>query len=52
MMDWLAQHGPMIVMILFMTIFVGAGVWAFRPSNKQRFDRDANIPFEERPKGE
>ena len=40
----LALDGP-IVIVLMLILFVGILFWAFRPKNRKRFQKDADIPF-------
>ncbi|MBI3791876.1 MAG: cbb3-type cytochrome c oxidase subunit 3 [Gemmatimonadetes bacterium] len=34
-------------LVLFMLVFVGIAVWAFWPSNKAKFDADAQLPLDD-----
>ncbi len=36
--------GP-IVIVLMLVLFIGILFWAFRPKNRKRFQKDAEIPF-------
>jgi cytochrome c oxidase cbb3-type subunit 4 len=36
-----------IVTALFIVVFIGIVWWAFSKRNKQRFEEDGNIPFED-----
>ncbi len=39
-----AFEGP-IVIVLLLVLFIGILFWAFRPKNRKRFQKDAEIPF-------
>ncbi len=34
-------------LVWLIVLFAGIVYWAFRPKNKQRFERDAQIPFKD-----
>ncbi len=34
-------------LVLFMAAFVAIAIWVFRPSNKSRFDSDAQMPLDD-----
>jgi len=34
-----------IVIVLMLILFIGILFWAFRPKNRKRFQKDADIPF-------
>lgn len=38
-----------LITVLTLAVFLGICWWAFRPSSRRRFERDAMIPFEEPP---
>jgi cytochrome c oxidase cbb3-type subunit 4 len=38
-----------LITVLTLAVFLGICWWAFRPSSRRRFERDAMIPFEEHP---
>lgn len=38
-----------LITVLTLVVFLGICWWAFRPSSRRRFERDAMIPFEEPP---
>tara|TARA_R110000803_G_scaffold103866_1_gene171989 strand:- start:175 stop:336 length:162 start_codon:yes stop_codon:yes gene_type:complete len=40
----LALDGPIII-VLMLILFIGILFWAFRPKNRKRFQKDADIPF-------
>ena len=52
MIDWLAQHGQLAVLLMFFGIFMGFAVWAYRPANKAKLEKYGHIPLEERLNGE
>lgn len=52
MMDWLAQHGGLIVTIVFFVMFLGFGIWAYRPANKNMMKSYGDIPFRESRNGQ
>jgi len=39
-----------LITVLTLAVFLGICWWAFRPSSRRRFERDAMIPFEEPPR--
>lgn len=47
MMDWLATQGNILVLVIFFLMFLGFAVWAYRPKNKDRMQRDSEIPLKE-----
>lgn len=47
MMDWLTQHAGTVGLVLFFTLFVCFGIWAYRPSNKKKLEKYGRIPLEE-----
>lgn len=47
MMDWIAEHGSIVVLILFFTMFLGFAAWAYRPGNKKRMENYGQIPLKE-----
>lgn len=40
----LAFDGPIVVVVM-LALFIGILYWAFRPKNRKRFQKDAEIPF-------
>lgn len=44
-MDTLVEWANNLWGLWLMAIFLGIAAWAFWPSNKARFEDDANIPF-------
>ncbi len=52
MIGWLAAHGQVLVLFLFLGMFVGFGMWALWPSNGKKFQRYADIPLRESHDGE
>ena len=34
-----------ILILIMLVLFVGVLYWAFRPKNRKRFQKDAEIPF-------
>lgn len=52
MIDWLAAHGAIVVMIVFMVIFCGFSFWAYRPSNKNKLKNYGQIPLMENEDGQ
>ena len=47
MMDWLAIHGPTLVLVVFFLMFLTFTFWAYRPSNKNKLEDYGHIPFKE-----
>ena len=47
MMEFLATHGPGAATLFFFAFFVGVGIWAYAPRNKQQMNEHGNIPFKE-----
>lgn len=52
MSEFLFEHGRLIVMLLFIAIFLGFGLWAFLPRNKKKFEDFGSIPLKENHYGE
>ena len=52
MMDILAAHGGTVVLVVFFSLFVGIGLWAYRPANKQKLEDYARIPLKESDDGD
>lgn len=52
MMDWLAIHGSIAVLIVFFVIFMAFGFWAYRPSRRKKFESYGCIPLKENRDGE
>lgn len=46
-MEELAAFLRQFWVVWLMAIFIGIIFWAYRPKNKKRFERDANIIFDE-----
>lgn len=46
-LPYLAQHGPLLSLLLFFTLFLVFAAWAYLPSNKARFQSYGRIPLEE-----
>jgi len=38
-----------VYLLLLVALFVGIVIWAFGRKRKARFERDARIPFEDKP---
>ena len=51
-MDWLAQNGSLLVLVMFFALFLGFAFWAYRPSNKSKFQTYGQIPLKENGDGE
>ena len=47
MMDWLAQYGSELVLVMFFAMFLAFAAWAYAPSNKKRMNDNAAIPLRE-----
>lgn len=47
MMEFLSQNAGLIGLLFFFGVFIGIGVWAFLPKNKQRIESYKNIPLAE-----
>ncbi len=43
----MSTSGYAIYTVILLLVFVSIGVWVFSKKRKARFDKDANIPFEE-----
>ena len=52
MIDWLAVHGGLVVLVLFFTLFLMFAFWAYVPANKNKMDEYGQIPFKEKSDGE
>lgn len=52
MMDWLTDHSGLVGLLLFVGLFLGFAVWAYRPSNKEKMEQYGKIPLEESRHGE
>lgn len=48
MIDWLASHGGIVVLLTFFGLFVGFSVWAYLPANKEKMNTYGQIPLEEK----
>lgn len=46
-MDFFVNHIKEIMLIFFLSVFVGIAFWAFKPSNKKRMKSYGDIPFKE-----
>ncbi len=51
MMSFITAHAPMIGLMVCFTIFLGAAVWAYFPSNKMRLKSYGEIPLKEEDHG-
>ena len=49
MMDWVAEHGSLLVLITFFALFLGFAVWAYAPANKRKMETYGQIPLQEEP---
>lgn len=47
MMDWLAAHGSMCVLLVFFSLFLAFSFWAYAPRNKEKMNSFAQIPLRE-----
>lgn len=47
LMDWLAANGGTLVTVVFFTIFLVFGFWAYRPANKSKMESYGRILFKE-----
>ena len=47
MMNWILAHGSLTVLVLFFSLFIIFGFWAFRPRNRDRMDEYGQIPLRE-----
>lgn len=47
MMDWVAEHGSIVVLVTFFTMFLGFALWAYVPTNKQKMTDYGKIPLKE-----
>ncbi len=45
MIDWLAHHAPIIGLFIFLTFFIVAVAWTFRPGAREKYRKDAHIPL-------
>ena len=52
MIDWLADRGGIVVLVVFFTMFLGFAFWAFTPANKNRMNEHGQIPLKETGDGE
>lgn len=52
MMDVVARHGPLAVLIVFFMIFIAFAVWAYKPQNKNKMEDYGQIPLKESPNGD
>ncbi|MGB9151675.1 MAG: cbb3-type cytochrome c oxidase subunit 3 [Alphaproteobacteria bacterium] len=52
MMDWLAAHGGLLVLLMFFVIFLGFFYWAYKPANKRMMEDYGHIPMMENDDGE
>ena len=48
-MEWttISDMARPLWLVWLMIIFVGIAFWAYRPGNKERFEKDAHIIFDE-----
>jgi len=47
MMDWLADHGSLVILVFFFTLFLAFAFWAYKPTNKAKMDEYGQIPLRE-----
>ncbi|MGE3623682.1 MAG: cbb3-type cytochrome oxidase subunit 3 [Bdellovibrionales bacterium] len=52
MMDWLIQHGGMLVTVMFFVLFIAIAFWAYRPANKSKMQSYGDIPLKANDNGE
>lgn len=52
MMEWIAAHAPVIGLILFFALFLGAAIWTYLPANKKKMEAYGKIPLRERQDGQ
>ena len=52
MIDWLAEHGKIVVLVVFFVMFLGFAAWAYRPANKGKMEQYGQIPLKETTNGE
>lgn len=46
-MVWIASHAGLIGLLFFFFVFLGIGVWLFRPGMKSRLEPLGSIPLNE-----
>ena len=37
----------LVLMLAFVAVFVGIVAWTFRPGSRERFEKDADLPFKD-----
>ncbi len=47
MIDWLTDNSGTIITVVFFVAFVSISLWAYIPSNKNKLQDRAMIPFQE-----
>ena len=52
MIDWLATHGSLMVLLFFFCLFLAFSIWAFMPTNKKKMQDYGQIPLRETNNGE
>jgi cbb3-type cytochrome oxidase subunit 3 len=52
MIDFMTQYAGMIGLLLFVSFFIGAIIWAFLPQQKQLLESYRFLPFQEDKNGE
>ena len=52
MMEWLALHGGMAVLVVFFALFLAFAFWAYRPSNRNKLESYGQIPLKESQNGQ
>lgn len=45
LMNIVAEHGRLAVLLLFFVMFVGFALWAYAPRNKSKMERCGEIPL-------
>tara|TARA_R110000868_G_scaffold218576_2_gene469358 strand:- start:281422 stop:281574 length:153 start_codon:yes stop_codon:yes gene_type:complete len=45
--DEIRALSGLVGMLFFIFTFIGVTLWVFRPKSKERFEKDAQIPFKE-----
>jgi cbb3-type cytochrome oxidase subunit 3 len=51
MIDWLANHGGMLVLMMFFILFLAFSLWAYLPANKTKMRAYGHIPLKEEDNG-
>jgi len=52
MIDWLAIHGALLVLLAFFCVFLAFAAWAYIPKNKDKMNDYGQIPLREKYDGE